>query len=61
MNYDRNMDKKINRIQENALQIMYKDTASDFGTLLRKDNSVPTHVNNLQLLMKILKSIKSSS
>ena len=48
---DRNIDKKINKIQERALRITYKDNTSQFKELLEKDNSVSIHQKNLQLLM----------
>ena len=47
----RNIDKKINKIQERALRITYKDNTSQFKELLEKDNSVSIHQKNLQLLM----------
>ena len=62
MNHGRNMNKKINRIQEKALQIMYQEPASDVDALLLKGNSVPIHVHNLHLLMiEIFQSINNSS
>ena len=42
---------EINRIHERALRITYKDMTSDFDTMLLKDNAVPIHIRNLQLLM----------
>ena len=41
---------------------MYQDAASDLDTIEQKDNSVPIHVQNLQLLMMdIFKSINNSN
>ena len=51
MFHNRNIDNKINKIQERALRIAYKDNASQFKELLEKDNSVSIHRKNLQLLM----------
>ncbi len=48
---DRTLNNKINHIHERALRITYKDMRSDFDTMLLRDNSVPLHIRNLQLLM----------
>ena len=48
---DRTLNNKINRIHERALRITYKDMTSDYDTMLLRDNSVPIHIRNLQLLM----------
>ena len=37
--HDRPVNKKINRIQERALRITYKDSCSNFEELLTKANS----------------------
>ena len=42
---------KINKIQERALRITYKDTESTFSQLLQKDSAVTIHTKNLQILM----------
>ena len=49
--YDRTLDHRINRTQERALRIAYRDYGNNFGFLLEKTKSVPIHVRNLQLLM----------
>ena len=51
MFYDRTLDHRINRTQERALRIAYKDYGNDFGLLLEQTKSVAIHVRNLQLLM----------
>ena len=51
MFYDRNIDSKINRIQERALRIAYQDNTSHFEKLLKNEKSVSIHQKNLQLLM----------
>ena len=51
MFHDRNVNNKINRIQERALRIAYKDNTSPNEKLLENDNSVSIHQKNLQLLM----------
>ena len=48
---DRALNNKINRIHERALRITYKGMTSDYDTMLLKDNAVPIHIRNLQLLM----------
>ena len=48
---DRTLNNKINRIHERALRITYKDITSDYDTMLLRDNAVPIHIRNLQLLM----------
>ena len=51
MFHDRKIENKINKIQERALRIAYRDNTSQFKELLEKDNSVSVHQKNLQLLM----------
>ena len=36
---------------ERALRITYKDMTSDFDAMLLRDNAVPIHIRNLQLLV----------
>ena len=48
---DRTLNNNINRIHERALRIAYKDMTSDYDTMLLRDNAVPIHIRNLQLLM----------
>ena len=59
MFYDRTLDHRINRVQERALRIAYKDYGSVFGLLLEQTKSVPIHVRNLQLLMTEMYKTKS--
>ncbi len=51
MFHDRNIEQEINRIQERALRIAYKENNSHFEELLKNTNSVSIHQKNLQLLM----------
>ena len=44
------MNKKINRLHERCLHIVYSDKASSFEKLLEKDGSVTKHTRNLQTL-----------
>ena len=59
MFFDRTLDHRINRVQERALRIAYKDYGSDFGLLLKQTKSVRIHVRNLQLLMTEMYKTKS--
>ena len=51
MFHSRQLNKKINKIQERALRITYKDAESTYSELLEKDCAVSIHTKNLQLLM----------
>ena len=49
--YDsRENDRKINRLHERCLRIIYNDKQSSFNELLEKDGSVSIHERNLQVL-----------
>ena len=51
MFHSRQLNKKINKIQERALRITSKDAQSTYSELLEKDYAVTIHSKNLQLLM----------
>ena len=51
MFHSRQLSKKINKIQERALRITYKDAESTYSELLEKDCAVTIQTKNLQLLM----------
>ena len=51
MFHSRQLNQKINKIQERALRITYKDIESTFSELLQKDCAVTIHAKNLQVLM----------
>ena len=60
MFHSRKVNHKINRIQERALRIVYKDYDLDFDELLTKDSSVTIHQRNLQLLAtEIFKTVNA--
>ena len=40
----------MNRIQERALRIVYKNYVSTFAQLLKKDSSLSIHIRNLKVL-----------
>ena len=50
MFHDREINKKINRLQERALRIVYKDDTSSFQELLEKNNLVTIHHRNIHSL-----------
>ena len=50
MFHDRSAHKKINRIHERPLRIVYKDSCPSFKDLLKKAESVSIHMRNLKLL-----------
>ena len=50
MFHDRSVHKKINKIHERALRIIYKDSCPSFEDLLTKAESVSIHERNLKLL-----------
>ena len=51
MFHDRALNAKVNKIQERALRIVYKNSHADYETLLKLDNAVSIHQRNLQYLM----------
>ena len=61
MFHDRNLNKKVNKIQERALRIVYKDNHSDFETLLVNQNSASVHQRNLRLLLTEIYKTKSGN
>ena len=50
MLYNRSLNKRINKLYERALRILYKDDISTFEQLLTKDESVTMHHGNMQKL-----------
>ena len=48
----RTRNNRINKLQERALRILYKDDQSTFQHLLNKDKSITIHARNIQLLNK---------
>ena len=60
MFHDRKSYSEINKIHERALIIIHKDSTSNFEGLLIKNNLVPVHQRNLQLLLiEIYKTINN--
>ena len=50
MCHSRALNKKINRLHERCLRIIYNDKTFTFKELLEKDNSVSIHYRNIQAL-----------
>ena len=50
MCHSRTKTRKIDRLYERCLRIIYNDKQSSFIKLLEKDNSVSIHQRNLQIL-----------
>ena len=46
----RTNNKKINKLNERCLRIVYNDKQSSFNELLEKDGSVSIHMRNIQIL-----------
>ena len=59
MFHSRKLNNRINKIQERALRIVYKDKESDFSNLLERDNSFTIHERNLQLLATEIYKVKN--
>ena len=50
MFHRRHLSKKINRLHERALQLIYTNYNATFGKLLEQDKSCIIHENNIQQL-----------
>ena len=59
MFHSRQLNQKINKIQERALRITYKDIASTFSELLQKDCAVTIQTKKLQILMTEMHKTKN--
>ena len=59
MFHNRQLNQKINKMQERALRITYKDTESNFSDLLQRDCAVTIHTKNLQMLMTEMYKIRN--
>ena len=55
----RQLNKKINKIQERVLRITYTDAESTYSELLKKDCSATIHTKSLQLLMTEMHKTKN--
>ena len=59
MFHSRKLNSRVNKLNENALRIVYQDYASSFTELLEKDNSITIHNRNIQLLATELYEVKN--
>ena len=55
----RTLNNRINKLQERALRILYKDDVSTFQHLLHNDKSVTMHARNIQLLATEMYKVKN--
>ena len=60
MCHSRNVDNKINKLQERALRLVYNDRHSTFEELLDKDKYLSIHHPNLQVLAKEMYKVYSN-
>ena len=60
MFHSRQLNNRINKIQERSLRLLYKDNKLTFGDLLKLDNSVTIHQRSLQILTTEIFKVKSS-
>ena len=51
MFHTRNLNHKINKVQERALRLLYNDNDSNFEELLEKNGSFTIHERNIQILL----------
>ena len=50
MLHNRSLDRKINKLHERCLRVIYNDGHSSYDELLNLDNSVSIQIKNLQIL-----------
>ena len=60
MFHSRQLNNRINKIQERALRLVYKDNKLTFNDLLKLDNSVTIHQQNLLILATEIFKVKNS-
>ena len=60
MLHSRQFNNRINKIQERALRVVYKDNKLTFDDLLKLDNSVIIDQRNLQILATKIFKVKNS-
>ena len=58
MIHNKKLNKKINKVHERALRIVYGDHNTSFLELLNKDKSVTIHQRNLQYLLIEIYKVK---
>ena len=60
MFHSRQLNNRINKIQETALRLPHKDNKLTFDDLLKLDNSVTIHQRNIQILVTEIFKVKNS-
>ena len=50
MFHNRNLNKKINRLHERCLRLVYNDESSRSEELLDKDSATSIHLRNIKML-----------
>ena len=60
MFHSRQLNSRINKIQERALRLVHQDNKLTFDDLLKVDNSVTIHQRNLQILATEIFKVKTS-
>ena len=60
MFHSRQLNNQINKIQERAFRLVYKDNKLTFDDLLKLDSSVTVHQRNLQILATEIFKVKNS-
>ena len=60
MFHSRQLNNRINKIQERALRLLNKDKKLTFDDILNLDNSVTIHQQNLQILVTEIFKVKNS-
>ena len=60
MFHSRKLNNRLNKIQERALRLVYKDNKLTFHDPLKLDNSVTIHQRNLQILATEIFKVKNS-
>ena len=56
---NRELNSRIDKIQERSLRILYKDDISTFEELLEKDKAITVHDHNIQLLATEMYKVKN--
>ena len=60
MFHSKKLSKRIDKLHERALRVVYKDKNLTFEELLEKDNSYNTHHRNLQHLAILMYKVKNN-
>ena len=50
----------VNKVQERALKLTFKDNENNFQTLPNEDNETSVHIRNLQFLMMDIYKLKNN-